>query len=241
MTDSGGLPGQDQINVTINTVAATTFRVASITTGTLDASKGKKFGTATVTFIDNLGQPVGSGYLVTGDFSGSINESGATDTTDGGGVADFVTNGTAKKTVSVNFCVSGVTGGSLTYSPLDNPPGTTCAPPPPPPEPGDSVHVQSVTTSTQGIGGGRKVGVATIRLEDENNLPVAGHTVTGDFSGGISQPGVTSASTDANGTVTVQSTVSAKGKFSVSFCVSDVTGALSYDSSANAPGTSCSP
>jgi hypothetical protein len=212
--------------------------VASITTGTLDASKGKKYGTATVTFIDNLGQPVGSDYLVTGDFSGSINESGATDMTDGSGVADFVTNRTAKKTVSVSFCVSGVTGGSLTYSPLDNPPGTTCAPPP---EPSDFVHVQSVTTATQGIGGGRKVGVATIRIEDENNLPVAGHTVTGDFSGGISQSGVTSASTDANGTVTVQSTVSAKGKFSVSFCVSNVSGDLSYDSNANASGTSCSP
>ena len=54
-----------------------------------------------------------SGATVTGDFSGTWSESG-TAVTDAQGVASFTTSSTAKGNVTVNFCVSSVTGTALT-------------------------------------------------------------------------------------------------------------------------------
>ena len=143
--------------------------------------------------------------------------------------------------IVVEFCVSNVDGGvgGLPYNPGDNAPGTTCAPPPPA---GDEVGVAGVATGTRGIGGGNKVGTATITLYDENGNPVgAGYTVIGDFSGTLSQSGV-SGVTGADSTVTVETAGSAKGKVNVDFCVSDVSGGTNtYNSGLNAPGTTCSP
>ena len=92
---------------------ATSFVVSEVVTGTANAGQGSKFGTATVTLLDNLGQPV-SGATVTGDFSGTWSESG-TAVTDAQGVASFTTSSTAKGNVTVNFCVSGVSGSTLTF------------------------------------------------------------------------------------------------------------------------------
>jgi beta-glucanase (GH16 family) len=88
--------------------------VTSVTTGTQSASKGQKYGTATVTVTDDLGSPV-AGATVTGTFSGTWNESGSA-VTNADGVASFVTSTAAKGKVAVNFCVDDVTG--TTY-PLD--------------------------------------------------------------------------------------------------------------------------
>ncbi len=87
---------------------ATSVQVSNLTTGTASASKGKKFGTATVTMLDNLGNPV-IGETVTGQFSGSWNES-ATGTTDSAGNVSFQTTSSLGGSVTVNFCVSSVSG-----------------------------------------------------------------------------------------------------------------------------------
>ncbi|MFT5139060.1 MAG: hypothetical protein ACI9H8_000746 [Lysobacterales bacterium] len=211
-----------------------TMHVEGIVTGTQNAPKGRKFGTAAVTVRDNNGNSVGAGYTVTGDFSGSYNEAGETAITDSNGVASFVSTGTAKKNIVVGFCVSNVTGSPLGYEPADNATGTTCVDP-------VSVHVDSVSTGSAGVGGGDKAGTATITIVDNNGDPVAGHTVSGDFSDDISES-VTGGVTAANGTITYQTTGTARGKVNVSFCVSNVTDeALPYVEGDNEPGTTCSP
>lgn len=88
--------------------AASTI-VASVVTGTQSASKGKKYGTASVTILDDLGNPV-QGVSVIGDFSGTWTES-VSAITDATGVAKLVTATSASGGVSVNFCVSDVAGG----------------------------------------------------------------------------------------------------------------------------------
>ena len=105
----------------------------------------------------------------------------------------------------------------------------------------DSVHVASVVTGTRNLGGGDKVGTATVTIVDNNGDPAAGYTVTGDFSGDIDEDAVTSTeTTGSDGTVTVESTVTARRGVTVFFCVSDVrVGGLLYIPGDNAPGTTC--
>ena len=107
--------------------------------------------------------------------------------------------------------------------------------------PATSVHVASVVTGSQNVGGGNKVGTATITLVDEHGSAVANHTVTGDFSVDITEPGVVSGLTGADGTVTILTTAVARGKVSVLFCVSNVAGANTYVPLDNAQGTTCPP
>ncbi len=102
---------------------ATTLSVASITTGTQGAGKGQKYGTATVTVIDDLGAPV-AGASVTGTFSGTFNET-VTDVTGADGSVVLQTTSTASGGVSVSLCVDQVTHGTLTYDPGSN--GQTCS------------------------------------------------------------------------------------------------------------------
>jgi len=243
VTDSGGKSGSDQISLTINAPQATDMHVDSILTGTQSAPKGKKFGTATVTIVDANGNNVGAGYTVTGEFSGSYNEVGVNAETDANGVAVIVSNGTAKKNIVVNFCVSDVSGSPLAYKPADNASGTTCAVTPP----GTSAHVGSISTGSKGVGGGSKAGTATISIVDNNgNSAGSGYIVTGDFSGDFNEADVVSGMTGADGTVTIQTTGSKKGKVNVDFCVNSgaggVTGgSLIYDHVANASGTTCTP
>jgi len=82
--------------------------VSSITTGTQGAGKGKKYGTATVTILDNLGQPT-AGVSVDGSFTGSWNES-VTGVTSSDGTVTFITSTTLSGGVQVNFCVNSVNG-----------------------------------------------------------------------------------------------------------------------------------
>jgi hypothetical protein len=97
------------------------------------------------------------------------------------------------------------------------------------------MHVASIVTGTQGAGSGNKYGTATVTIVDENGNPVAGATVTGTFGGDVS--GAASGETAADGTVTLVSSTTARGKVTVTFCVSDVTGTLTYDPNANASGS----
>lgn len=96
----------------------TTMSVTSLTTGTVAAGGGSKFGLATVTITDNLGSPVANA-TVTGTFSGSFNESKSA-VTNASGVASIQTTAKLKGTLIVNFCVTNVTHASLTYNPTGN-------------------------------------------------------------------------------------------------------------------------
>ena len=88
---------------------ATSTVVGSVVTGTQSAGRGQKYGKATVTVLDDLGAPV-SGVMVTGNFSGTWVET-ASALTNASGVADILTSTAASGGVSVNFCVSSVSGG----------------------------------------------------------------------------------------------------------------------------------
>ena len=91
---------------------ATTMVIATVTTGTQSASKGQKYGKATVTVVDDLGAPV-AGATVSGTFSGTWNET-ASGITDSNGEVVLMTTTTASGGVSVGFCVDTLTG-TLTH------------------------------------------------------------------------------------------------------------------------------
>jgi hypothetical protein len=61
-----------------------------------------------------------------------------------------------------------------------------------------------------------------------------GYTVTGDFGGDFSEPGRTGV-TGGDGSVTIQTNGSKKGKVNVTFCVSNVSGPLPYNGGNTCP------
>lgn len=106
------------IAVTGQNGTASSMSVASIVTGTVSAGAGSKQGTATITIRDNLGNPV-SNATVTGTFSGSFSET-KTGVTGSNGSVTLTTTGKLKGTLTVNFCVTNVSHGSLTYNSAAN-------------------------------------------------------------------------------------------------------------------------
>lgn len=98
--------------------SATSVHVSAIAEGSQSAGQGNKHGTATVTVVDNLGNPVSSA-LLSGTFSGDFNES-ASGTTGSGGSVTLITSGVKKGGLNFTFCVEGVTHGSLAYDPSSN-------------------------------------------------------------------------------------------------------------------------
>ena len=94
-----------------------TMHVDSITVSAVSVGGGYSKGRAEVVILDNCGDPV-SGALVSGTFTGDINESGS-DTTDDNGLAVIDTVGTARPLKSLTFCVDSVTD-TLTYNAGDN-------------------------------------------------------------------------------------------------------------------------
>lgn len=91
--------------------------------------------------------------------------------------------------------------------------------------------VSSVVTSTQSAGKGKKFGLATVTVTDNNGVPLSGVAVTGQFSGTWNEQA--SSTTDSNGVATILTSTSLSGGVSVSFCVSDVSGSLPLDTAAS--------
>ncbi|MBN8429419.1 carbohydrate-binding protein [Microbulbifer salipaludis] len=102
----------------------------------------------------------------------------------------------------------------------------------PPPPPATDMYASSVVVGTAPASRGQKYGTATVTVLDNNASPVAGATVTGNFTSGIVEGGV-SAVTDNNGVAVLQSSVSAGGNLVVEFCVADISGSLNYDESSS--------
>jgi hypothetical protein len=98
--------------------APTTMQTSSIVLSTVNAGGGRVKGRATVTIVNNLGNPV-SGVTVTGTFSGSFSET-LSATTNSSGVATLTTVNKKKPPVPFTFCVDNVTGGTLVYDPSAN-------------------------------------------------------------------------------------------------------------------------
>ncbi len=92
---------------------ATSLHVQDIVTGTQGAGQGKKFGTATVSVLDNNGQPVAD-TKVAGTFSGTFSET-AIGVTDASGEVTLVTTTSSGGQVSVGFCVDSLVHSSLVY------------------------------------------------------------------------------------------------------------------------------
>lgn len=103
-----------------DTGGPTSVELGSLTVETVSIGKGQKRGQANVVVIDDLGGLV-EGATVTGDFSGTFNESGqGITTTDGSTV--ITTTGSAKGGLSVTFCVT-----SIIHPTLDDWTGSVCA------------------------------------------------------------------------------------------------------------------
>jgi FtsP/CotA-like multicopper oxidase with cupredoxin domain len=85
------------------------------------------------------------------------------------------------------------------------------------------VDVGSIVVTTFNIGQGLKRGRATVVVVDNLGGLVAGATVTGDFTGSFNEPGVSGPPTDATGTTDIDTTGSAKGGVSLTFCVTSIT------------------
>jgi len=115
--DCGGV-SSGTYNITVNSGSSTSMKVQSIVIGTATAGKGKKYGTASVTITDNLGNPV-SGATVSGTFSGTFSQS-VSGVTNSSGVVNFQTSGSAGGAITVNFCVDNVTKSGLTYNSSQN-------------------------------------------------------------------------------------------------------------------------
>jgi len=103
-----------------DTGGPTSVELGSLTVETISIGRGQKRGQATVVVIDDLGGPV-EGATVTGDFSGTFNESGQGITTLDGTTV-ITTTGSAKGGISVTFCVT-----SITHSTLEDWTGSFCA------------------------------------------------------------------------------------------------------------------
>ena len=129
----------------------------------------------------------------------------------------------------------------IQWGPLASPDCGSTGPLPPPDEgPGcdggtcdpAAAHVDSIVVTTVNISGGQKAGRAEVVIVDDCGNPVSGATVTGTFSGSISE--TVSASTDSNGLAVLQTTGTASGRVQLTFCVDDVThSSLVYDPNAN--------
>ncbi len=84
------------------------------------------------------------------------------------------------------------------------------------------VTVGSIDLTTVSVGKGFKRARATVVVVDNLGAPVPGAVVTGDFTGSIIESGVTGPPTDASGTTVLETTGTAKGGVSITFCVTSI-------------------
>jgi len=89
----------------------TSVQVQSIVVSTVNEGRGVKSGLAVVTIVDDLGNPV-DGALVTGTFSGDVNETANSATGADGTVS--LASSQAKPLKTLTFCVTDVTHTTLT-------------------------------------------------------------------------------------------------------------------------------
>ncbi|UKM65389.2 Ig-like domain-containing protein [Flavobacteriaceae bacterium GSB9] len=115
--DCGGVSSVTY-NITVIPASSPYMAVDTIETSTVSAAKGKKYGAATVTVVDDQSNTV-SGATVFGTFSGSFGES-VSGVTDANGVAYLQTTSTEKGNVVVDFCVDDITHSNLPYDATQN-------------------------------------------------------------------------------------------------------------------------
>jgi len=123
--NSGGTSGYSNIawaTTPPDSGQPTAVDLGSVVVTTVGAGKGFKNGQATVMVVDDLGGVV-KGATVTGDFTGSFNEPGLSEITDGTGTTVITTARSAKGGLSVTFCVTSIT----TDSTLNDWVGNSCA------------------------------------------------------------------------------------------------------------------
>jgi hypothetical protein len=120
VTDDGGASDSTTQVISVTSAAGdpTTLHVQSVVTGTENAGRGDKRGTAAITILDNLGSPV-DGATVSVTFSGTFNES-VSGQTGPDGTATVKTPDTAHGSVTVNACVDNVMHDTLAYDPGEN-------------------------------------------------------------------------------------------------------------------------
>lgn len=94
---------------------------------------------------------------------------------------------------------------------------------------GSEMHVSAIDLRTKSKGP-KTDAIADVTIVDENGAPVAGADVTGTFSGDVS--GTQTVTTDASGVASFKITITGSIS-SFTFCVDNVTGSLTYNSSAN--------
>jgi FtsP/CotA-like multicopper oxidase with cupredoxin domain len=88
---------------------------------------------------------------------------------------------------------------------------------------GTALQLGSLVVTAEGVGQGFKIGRADVVVVDDQGNLVAGATVTGDFSGSITENDVIGDPTDASGATTLGTLEALKGRVSVTFCVDSIT------------------
>jgi hypothetical protein len=113
-TDNGGaFTTSSPINITVNPAGGATMHVDSIVCSKVKAGNKWK-GRAVVVIKDASGNPV-SGATVTGQFTGSYNQT-LSGTTDAAGTVTLTTSSSVSGTVTFTFCVTNVTKTGATYN-----------------------------------------------------------------------------------------------------------------------------
>ena len=97
--------------------------------------------------------------------------------------------------------------------------------------PAASLHVEDLTGSSQKVGGPNWQATVTVFVTSNTGAPVSGAAVTGNWSNGFA--GSASCTTASNGRCSVTTGNIRNRNSSVTFTVTNVTGSLAYDSSAN--------
>jgi beta-glucanase (GH16 family) len=100
-----------------------------------------------------------------------------------------------------------------------------------------AIYVSNIVTGTANAGAGQKYGTATVSISDNLDNPVSGAVVSGTFSGTFNES--VSGTTGSDGTVSFQTSSSARGGVTVNFCVDNVEGNLTYDPSLNSGSFDC--
>jgi sialate O-acetylesterase len=95
----------------------------------------------------------------------------------------------------------------------------------------NAMHVASVVKGTWNAGQGKKGGSAQITVQDNCGNPVSNATVTGTFSGDFNE--TRTAVTGANGVATLNTVGTKSGSVTITVCVDNVTGDLTYISENN--------